>query len=103
MTEAIRFANSPSWRDNHPNRYGRLRNGDWCVMAGFADGFRHFVRVYNPPKYKDDIWLWNRGIAPGGASACGVPVPQWRDEPTRYPLGGVVNCAGCLAAMREAS
>lgn len=76
-----------NWRDEHPDRYGPVSNGDMVVMGGFADGLHHFVRVYCPDASP---------ITPLYV-ACDAPMPL-----ERGPMEGVVDCPRCLAAWRKA-
>lgn len=83
----------PNWRDEHPNRYGPITDGDWCVMQGFPDGMSHFVRVR----------VRKGRVRPvGKRTACGLRIPNWRLRRQSHRLAGQVTCSGCVVAYMDA-
>lgn len=77
------------WVDEHPSRFDNAEAGDFIVMNfGFQT---HFVRIMSTAG----------GTFPAFRAACGEATPDWRDDPNKYPMAGIVNCAGCLEAMEE--
>jgi hypothetical protein len=76
-----------AWIDESPERYAQISFGDHvCFPFG---GLIHFVVMYGPS------WV------PGSHAACGAKVPDWWKDPKAYPIAGVVDCSGCLAAARS--
>jgi len=43
------------------------------------------------------------GIVPDEVTACGLPTPDWRENPAAYPICGIVDCPRCLELAREES
>lgn len=83
-----------NWTDHDPSRFKGLRDGDYGPFP--IHGHTHFVKMkieFGPESYS---------IEPEGRAACGILVPDWRESPKEYPIGGIVDCAGCIAEMREA-
>jgi hypothetical protein len=87
-----------NWIDEHPDRYGSLGTGDHGPFP--FDGKIHFVRLGIARQALQD-GRTETTIIPDERAACGAEVPDWRADPKAYPICGVVDCEGCLEAMRR--
>jgi len=81
---------APNFRDEHPDRYGPIFDGDYAPIV--VGEHRHFVKM-----------TIRYGIVPDEVTACGLPTPDWRENPAAYPICGIVDCPRCLELAREES
>lgn len=69
-----------------------IENGDYVPFP--VEGRIHFTRIS----------LEGGGNVPDERTLCGREVPDWRLDPTKYPIAGQVNCRKCkgIQSAREA-